>query len=180
MKRTYIVLQIAANVAIIILTVLATVVFFMQYVFFSIPPTFQNQVPLADSTRDAQTSNGKVLPIQRTNWAESRKTLVLYLSTTCRFCKDSSPFYQRLVDKVRQDRNISVIAVFPQDEASAREYLKREGIFIDNVYNYSLDSIGVRGTPTLLLLDESGTILNSWVGKLSAPKEAEVISISMG
>jgi hypothetical protein len=34
-------------------------------------------------------------------------------------------------------------------------------------------SLGVRGTPTLLLVNNTGKIADFWVGKLSPDKEAE-------
>jgi hypothetical protein len=39
-----------------------------------------------------------------------------------------------------------------------------------------LGEIGVRGTPTLILIDGGGVVKQSWVGRLSADEEAEVLS----
>lgn len=40
----------------------------------------------------------------------------------------------------------------------------------------SLNKLGVQGTPTLLLLDDSGTVLQTWVGKLTPEREQAVLS----
>ena len=40
----------------------------------------------------------------------------------------------------------------------------------------ALRDIGVEGTPTLLLVDESGKVIASWVGKLGPDQEAAVFA----
>ncbi len=63
----------------------------------------------------------------------------------------------------------------PESVEQGREYLKKLNVKIDTVYENPLDSIGVRGTPTLLLVDENGVIINSWVGKLNGERESQVL-----
>ncbi len=46
---------------------------------------------------------------------------------------------------------------------------------MDQVVNASLAEAGVVFTPTLLLVDESGSVKEAWAGKLDAAKEAEVV-----
>jgi len=102
--------------------------------------------------------------------------VVLALSSKCHFCSESAPFYQRLNDEVAQLRDARLIAVFPQEVDEAKQYLSALGVKIEDVRNASLNSIGVNGTPTLVIIDSKGRIEQSWVGKLSPEREAEVIS----
>jgi thioredoxin-related protein len=46
----------------------------------------------------------------------------------------------------------------------------------DDVKQLPLEVIGVRGTPTLLLIDKQGAVKESWVGKLPPDKETEVLN----
>ena len=47
---------------------------------------------------------------------------------------------------------------------------------VTQVIQAQLDSLGVKGTPTLLIVDQSGTVRQSWVGRLTAERETEVLS----
>jgi hypothetical protein len=55
--------------------------------------------------------------------------------------------------------------------------LEQLGVSVDEVKQFSLEKIGVSGTPTLLLVDTSGVVKNFWVGKLSPEQEATVLSV---
>jgi thiol-disulfide isomerase/thioredoxin len=102
------------------------------------------------------------------------KTLVLALSTDCHFCNQSAPFYQAL-SHIVDPKRVHLIAVFPQSVETARAYLQEKDIAILDVQHRELRSISVGGTPTLILLDNSGRILKSWFGALDKPSEELVI-----
>jgi len=65
----------------------------------------------------------------------------------------------------------------PQPVEAAQEYLKSMGIITDEVRQLGLDSIGVRGTPTLLLVNSSGVVERAWVGKLNRDQEQAVLDV---
>jgi hypothetical protein len=71
--------------------------------------------------------------------------------------------------------NIHLIAVLPQAFDESKKYLDDLGVAIEEVKQAQLDSIGVYGTPTLILVNNQGVVITSWVGKLSADGEAEVL-----
>jgi hypothetical protein len=83
------------------------------------------------------------------------------------------PFYQQLA---KERGNIRMVAVLPQSIAAGREYLKQHGVSVDEVKQSQLEALNVIGTPTLLLLDESGVVKNSWFGKLAPAQQVEVFS----
>lgn len=133
-----------------------------------------SQTPAKQSVAQ-NTAIGKSVPIENVNWKENKKTLVLYISTTCRFCKESSPFYQKLVQE-SNSKGVKIIAVLPQPVEEGKNYLKEQNVKIEEVYNTSLTSISVSGTPNLLLVNEVGVVSEHWRGKLSEAKETEVLS----
>jgi len=119
---------------------------------------------------------GKIMPLENIDWKNNKKTLVLYISTTCHFCDESSPFYERLVEKYGDGKNVKLIAVLPQTVEEAKEHLEILEVNIKDIYNARLTSIGVTATPTLLLVDKSGVVTDMWKGKLTGEKEDEVLS----
>jgi hypothetical protein len=105
----------------------------------------------------------------------SRRTVVLALSTYCRYCTASADFYKRL-QVLANERAIAIVAVLPQPADEGKSYLERLGIPISVVKHASLDTLHVSATPTLMLVDSEGQITDSWVGRLPPSLEAEVIS----
>jgi hypothetical protein len=53
--------------------------------------------------------------------------------------------------------------------------LNKLGLTGLEIRSASLDSIHVRGTPTLILVNDKGEVTDQWVGKLAADREDEVI-----
>jgi peroxiredoxin len=162
--------QFTANIAIIVVAVFVVAAICKQILF---------PVPSAQESNQSSSSNlpnivGKTVPLENVIWGETKKTMVLYLSNTCHFCTTSAPFYQNLVAQ-SSGKNIKLVAVLPQSVDDGRNYLKKLDVKIDNVYQQEFDSIGIRGTPTVLLVDEKGAVTNVWIGKLSKEKENQVL-----
>jgi thioredoxin-related protein len=127
----------------------------------------------ASNQSENQPVNGTHLSALDIDWKQSRQTLVLAISNTCHFCTESAPFYKKLLQGKDGTR---VVAVLPQPIEDGRQYLKRLGVSVDEVKQVGLDQIGVRGTPTLLLVDNSGVLKDSWVGRLPPEQETSVLN----
>jgi len=69
---------------------------------------------------------------------------------------------------------VRVVALFPQPLLDSRTYLDNLGLNVDEIVQSPLNSVGASGTPTLLLIDNKGAVINSWVGKLSDDAAKEV------
>lgn len=137
--------------------------------------------PAAQTTRSAPRLSapapevGSRLALTGANWAGRERTLVLVLSTTCRFCSDSMPFYQRIAAEAKRTAAVHLTAVFPQSADAAKRYLAQAGLAVDEVLQVPMASLGLRGTPTLVLVDSQGVIVRVWPGRLPAALEAEVL-----
>ena len=118
---------------------------------------------------------GQRLPLNQVNWQLQGKSVVLAASTTCHFCTESAPFYRNLAEHSRE-RHVRFIAVFPQPVAESKTYLSNEGVQVDDIRQASLPELQIKGTPTLLLVDRSGTVKSVWRGKLPPEKEQEVLA----
>lgn len=73
------------------------------------------------------------------------------------------------------DSNIRLVAVLPDTLDQSQQYLSYLGVSVNEVRQASLKSIGVGGTPTLILVDKDGQVAVSWIGKLPPGKEVEVL-----
>jgi hypothetical protein len=155
-------LELAANVGIIVVA-LAIVVTLIRN-------------SRGDQSQPHQTiSIGSKLAVKDTNWRSNGRSVVLALSTTCHFCAESSGFYQKVV-RLAQQQHLHTIAVFPQPIPEVQAYLNKQGFSVDEIKQAELPSLNINGTPTLLLVDNSGTVSNVWIGKLSAEKEKELLA----
>lgn len=101
-----------------------------------------------------------------------KKTLLVAISTQCHFCTESAPFYQRVVKAANGTR---IVAVAQQPVPEAETYLRNLSVPIKEVRQVPFSPIHISGTPTLVLLNDRGTVAKVWNGKLSAAAEDEVL-----
>jgi rhodanese-related sulfurtransferase len=110
----------------------------------------------------------------------SERTLLLALSTKCHYCSESAPFYRQLVKAVEGQMDVKLVALLPEEINESEQYLKNLDVAINDVKRAPLKQINVMATPTLLLVDNSGTVINSWLGRLTTEEEGEVLSVLRG
>ena len=108
------------------------------------------------SYRDSGPKNllGKRIELRELKFPLQRNSLVLTLSTTCHFCQDSLPFYKTLATQVQGKADL--VAVFPQADSEGRAYTEHASLPVRKVISADLSTIGVFGTPTVLLIDRNG------------------------
>jgi thioredoxin-related protein len=162
-KKLHRKIELMTNISIILVAVLLGY-FLVQKLFF----TNQTQpVPAKEIAK------GTKLSVPDIDWQGNQKTVLLALQKGCKFCTESMPFYKTLIEKSKQ-KGVRLVAVLPNSNEEGVQYLKENGVEIQEVKQAKLDSIDVRGTPTLILVNDKGEVQNSWIGKLSAQKEQEV------
>ena len=123
--------------------------------------------------RDYGVPVGSKVSLPDIDWEKNGQTLLLVLDTGCAYCTASAPFYQQIV---RHNRGVQLIATFPQEISKSKQYLNDHNVPIDEVRQASLNSLGVKGTPTLILINSKAEVLRSWPGQLSTDTEKEVLS----
>ena len=172
-------LEVLANIAVVITSVVLCSVLIRKYVF---SPTkqeasveaVQSKLPASSVSRRQSIQAGTKISLPGIDWSKSTRTVVLALSTTCHFCSESAPFYQKL--QQQKPNSVRLVAVFPQSVENSRNYLNKLGVSLSDVVQSSLASLGVSRTPTLLLIDSEGSVTDSWVGRLSDSDAAKVIA----
>lgn len=159
-------LEIVANIGIVAVSVLL-VVFIVQRTFFSAgsaPPS----LPKAPAV-------GTRIELADYNWSDGEKTVLLVLSESCKYCTESAPFYRQLVERAKTN-GVRILAAFPGEKESGQKYLSTLGLTEIEARQAPLEKLQVRGTPTLLLVNQQGEISQAWVGKLPPEKEVEVFN----
>ena len=130
--------------------------------------------PIA-SEPDTVKAGDKLSNVAGWNWGAHDQTLVLGLRKGCHFCEDSAPFYQRLIAQEQERSNSTLVAVFPDTTDTVKAVLQSEGLRVQAIAGVPLEELKISGTPTLLLVDKNGIVLNAWVGMLNPRQELEVM-----
>ena len=110
---------------------------------------------------------------------ESRQTLVLALSPQCRFCTESLPFYRELMRRRDAEGSELRVVALVSDEAAVgeeQEILEKSDIQLDALASADFGSLGIPGTPMMLLVNRDGEAVKVWKGKLTTEAEAGVLA----
>lgn len=110
------------------------------------------------------------------SWSSSPKTLLIAIRKSCPYCRASLPFYRQLSDLEKNNLlSAHLLVVMPNDESSGSSFLKEGDVDLQAVFGQDLDDLNVPGTPTLLLLNSSGVIEQTWIGQLTPRMEKDVV-----
>jgi thioredoxin-related protein len=179
-EKIYKIIKLSANICIILITVEVSILLIRNYRLGSTPQlnsvaTVQNQPQNPPQAQRMGPYPGMKVSAPNINWAQNGRTLLFVLSTQCGFCTASADFYRQTVQAIQSNNSIKFIAMFPQEIKQSEQYLKELGIGIKDVRQSLPNSVGAGAFPTLMLLDNTGTVQNAWIGKLSKDKELEVL-----
>ncbi len=110
-------------------------------------------------------------------WGEHPRTLMVALRYGCIHCEHDMPFYKQVQANIQNsDAKASLLSIFPDDSFVAQHDLDSHSLSgMPFLANINLAKLHVAGTPTLLLVDNKGTILQSWIGELSQREQDEVM-----
>jgi thiol-disulfide isomerase/thioredoxin len=120
---------------------------------------------------------GTIFPaIPQVHLNQSPKTLILALSVHCRFCIQSIPLYHRLAEVARENKDsFRIVAIFLNKESDlVSQFAEEHKLAILAVPSVDFASAKIAKTPTLVLVDNNGKVLESWVGQLSEDQEKDV------
>lgn len=110
------------------------------------------------------------------SYGQSSQTLLIAMNTDCGSCQDSGPFYKQLAqEQSAHTGGARVIAVFPNSEDEVKEFVRQNELDLATISSADFGSLKIAGTPTIVLVDNSGKIRDFWLGKLSKDEEQQVI-----
>lgn len=157
-------IEVVANLSIVVVAIVVCIAA-VKY--------FRTKATGADA-HTATIAAGSKMNLPNEDWGRNRKTLLLGLSTNCKYCSASAGFYQRLAQAA--SANTKLVAVLPQSREESQQYLAALKLPIENIQQASPAALGIRGTPTLILVNSAGSVTNLWVGQLPHDKEEEVLA----
>lgn len=113
---------------------------------------------------------------QGIEWERADRSIVLLLNPNCKYCSESASLYRRLASEVLRPGRARIIALFRQSESEGRKYIGDLGIEGVEVRRVDRFPPGYFLTPTVLVVDRTGTVVRSWVGRLNDSRYEEVLA----
>lgn len=108
----------------------------------------------------------------------AKLTFVMVLSSQCTYCLHDMPLYRQLSAlRASSGGALRLIAVLPEKTESGTKFLNSSGVNTDSVLSMGPLELGVQMVPTMLLLDESGTLKKYWVGEMNQERQQEVLAV---
>jgi hypothetical protein len=123
---------------------------------------------------EARALVGSSVKLPAVDFGQNGKTLLIVISPTCHFCRDSEPFYRQLAHTAGLKTHL--LAVLPVPKTEAETYVHASISPSLELVSASLGQINVQATPTLLLVDSQGKVEKAWVGKLDDASQRQVRS----
>lgn len=110
------------------------------------------------------------------SYGDSPRNLLIVLSTTCGYCSESVPFYNEVLKTQSSiDKDVRAYAIFPNTSAEVQDFVQEKQLSTEVVTGVDLKLLKVSATPTVILTDERGKIIDFWIGKLSEQDEQRII-----
>lgn len=130
---------------------------------------------LRQPSRNAGYQKGERLPsLAGVHYADASRTVLLFISTKCRYCLDSMPFYAKLAG-MRSSKHFQLLIVGTEPESALAGLADAYRLAPNRVLSVTPGTFLAVGTPTLLVADRSGRIVGIWVGLLR-DREQEVLA----
>ena len=100
--------------------------------------------------------------------ADSRPVLLLFVSSTCHFCDESMPFYQKML-QADGIGNRRVVIAGREEISSLRSHLQEKGLPLDRAEFIQVaedSAFKANLTPSLFLVASDRLVEQAWIGKM--------------
>jgi thioredoxin-related protein len=165
-KKLKEILDVTTNVVVVLFTVVAIAVLVKNY--------FAPQ-----NVKTNAVTRGSAFPqIAGVDYRQAARTLILALNVDCRYCTRSVPFYNSLAEARQENASkFNVVAAFINaDTELVKSYAEEKQLSVQTIAGVDLDKLGIHMTPTIILVDSTGKVLDSWRGALQSDGEREVFA----
>jgi hypothetical protein len=159
-------LEISTNVAVLLVAVAALTSFAISH--------FLN--PNTPNLRSGLEKGMRFESVPGVDYHAGKRTLLIALNTNCSYCRESLPFYRKLIFANRQSNNLRIIAVFPNPADEITKYAKENELLLDTIADVNFSQLNISGTPTLVLINDKAEVDDFWVGKLSDTEADQLVS----
>lgn len=120
---------------------------------------------------------GQILaPLPLYNYSTASQHLIIAINPNCAYCNENIPFYRKLTS-VQQppDQPTQIIASFQVPIDEANQYIKQQQFDINVIAAVDFRSMNVSATPTIILTDSTGMVMDFWIGQLSDEVKGQII-----
>lgn len=107
---------------------------------------------------------------------EGKWNLILVLSSGCRPCEDSAPFYSRVVRSAGS--RVTVVVAGSDQDLGLSAWVRAHRIAAARVVLSKWSELKVPVTPSVLLVKPDGTVHGTWFGLLSS-KGQEALELAL-
>ena len=114
----------------------------------------------------------KVDSIDGLPYNDHEKTVVLFLSSQCKYCLESLPFYRSLVEvRNAEHKAVAIAAISRDSQATFERYISEQSLRVDRTATVSKPAWPkMLATPTMVVVDHNGIVLDAWVGLMSTDR----------
>ncbi len=163
-KKLKDILDVTTNVVVVLFAIVAIGVLVKNY----FAPGVKNSITVV---------KGSAFPmIAGVDYKQAPRTLILALNVDCRYCSRSVPFYNSLAEARKENPGqFNIIAAFINtDTELVKSYAEEKQLSVQTIPGVDLDKLGVNMTPTIILVNSVGKVLDSWRGTLQSDGEREI------
>jgi hypothetical protein len=112
------------------------------------------------------------------DYSGASQTLIIALNTKCGYCGESVPFYNHVAAAQRAgEASPQVVAVFSNTSDEVERFIQEKQLKAKTIAGVNLGSLNVLSTPTMILVDKDGKVIDFWIGKLSTDGEQQVTKL---
>jgi len=123
--------------------------------------------------RPAAYAAGQTIDVPAAWYADAPKTLVIFARESCAACQRAQPFLASLVSKMQGHGGV-LMAHAPGADADDLKFGVSLGLPADRVF-ITPPNLRVHATPTLVLVDAQGHILDAWEGVAKDDVQAAIL-----
>ena len=110
------------------------------------------------------------------SWPADKPTLVLALRVGCKHCENEMDFYKHLLAlEESNELHAHLVAFLPNSDADVRQSFSSRLIGLKKIADVNIQSLKIKGTPTLFIVDQEGIVRSTWEGELPADKKQSMI-----
>lgn len=124
----------------------------------------------APAPRPGYTAGEQAPAIAGVSYAGAKRTAVLFVRSSCHFCTESMAFYRSLAAQHR------VVAISSEPLENLGTYLSENDLAVPRATVTQREWSKLSGTPTIVVVDGAGKVVQSWLGSLSQAQERDVMA----
>jgi len=136
-------------------------------------PRVANAIGLKPPTPPPAYAAGQKVDVPESWYGSSQKTLIIFARESCAACQKAQPFLKGLVGRLN-GRAAAVMAHPPGADQQDVEFARSLGITNDGIVVVP-SGLRVRATPTIVLVNKNGTVLDAWEGTGPPERQSSIV-----